>query len=100
MVSQNGKIIGPFTVAEDMAFHGMITDRAKVLSGVTFSLHGTVTGDLDVEAGATAIVHGTVNGTVRNHGGYVEIWGMVDRTADLSPNARTVIKPDAIVKSA
>jgi hypothetical protein len=36
--------------------------------------------------------------TVRNHGGYVELFGTVDAVVDLSPEAQTVVKPGALIK--
>ena len=57
-------------------------------------LHGMITGDLVIEAGATATIHGTVNGVVRNQGGHVEIWGVVD---DIIGPA--TVKDGAIIKN-
>ncbi len=38
----NGKVEGPVSIEEDMAFHGMITIAASVKSGVVFHLHGMI----------------------------------------------------------
>jgi hypothetical protein len=94
------KIEGPFVFVEDTALHGMITVGATVPSGITVKVHGMITGDLIVEPDGKAIVHGTVNGAVRNRGGSVIIYGMVDDCSDEHPGAQTVIMPNAVVKAA
>src|SRR5580700_2342073 len=98
MQDRNDKIEGPFFIEENLLCRGMITAGATVRAGVVLDLRGMITGNLDVERGARAIIHGTVDGTVRNHGGYVEIFGTVDRVVDLSPEAQTVVKPGALIK--
>ena len=98
MRDRNDKIEGPFLVEENLLFRGMVTEGATVRSGVMLDLRGMITGDLDVDSGAQAIIHGTVNGTVRNHGGYVQIFGTVDAVVDLSPDAQTVVEPGALIK--
>ena len=98
MQDRSDKIEGPVLIEEDLLFRGMITVGATVRSGKMLDLRGMITGDLDVEHGAQAIIHGTVNGAVRNHGGYVELFGTVDEVIDLSPEAQTVVASGALIK--
>jgi hypothetical protein len=91
MRDRNDKIEGPFLIDENLIFRGMIVGGATVRRGVMLELTGMITGDLDIEVGARAIVRGTVNGTVRNHGGYVEIFGSVGAVVDCSPEAQTIV---------
>lgn len=97
MVDRNDQIEGPFFIENDLLFRGMITKGATVRSGVTLDLKGMIAGDLDVEHGARALIYGMVPGTVRNHGGYVQVFGVVGATVDLSPEARTIIEPKAVI---
>ena len=97
MITQQGKIDGPYTFTEDSIFHGMVTIEATVAAGVTVMLHGMVTGDLIVEQGARVVIHGMVNGTVRN-GGHAEVWGTIDGFIDTSPKAATIIHANAHIK--
>ncbi len=100
MQDRNDKIEGPFSIEEDLLFRGMITVGAIVRSGVMLDLRGMSTGDIDVERRACAIIHGSVNGMVRNHGGYVHLFGTVDEVADLSSESQTVIDPPCLIKGA
>ena len=97
MEIHGGKIDGPLTVDRDLTIHGMVTGCATVRPGCRLVLHGMVTRDLVVEPGAHATVHGTVSGTVINHGGLVEIHGMVGAVADTAPSSRTIMTHGAIV---
>jgi hypothetical protein len=92
----NGTHEGRQLVTEDTAFHGLVVGDLVVLSGQHLDLHGMVTGDLIVEEGASATVRGMVNGGVFNHGGQVDILGIVER---ISGDARTVVHKGAIVRT-
>jgi hypothetical protein len=91
-------IDGPFTIGEDLAVYGLITQGATLQGGVKLILHGTIAGDLIIERGARAIIHGTVAGRVCNDGGRAEIFGMVDTVENLSPDAATIIDAAAHVR--
>lgn len=91
-------IDGPFAIGEDLAVYGLIIQGATLRSGVRLILHGTIVGDLIIEPGARAIIHGTVAGRIRNEGGRVEVFGMVDAVENLSPDAASIIDPVAHVR--
>ena len=99
MRDRDDKIQGPFLIDENLTFRGMIAGGATVRRGVMLELTGTITGDLDIQVGARAIIRGTANGTVRNHGGYVEIFGSVAAVVDCSPEAQTVVDAKALIGS-
>jgi cytoskeletal protein CcmA (bactofilin family) len=84
-------IEGPFSIGEDLAVYGHITQGATLREGGKLILHGTIAGDLTVEPGARAIIHGTVAGRIYNKGGRVEIFGMAAAVENLSPDASTII---------
>ncbi|EQB29840.1 hypothetical protein M529_22700 [Sphingobium ummariense RL-3] len=91
-------IEGPFAIGEDLAVYGLVTAGATLRSGVKLILHGTIAGDLVIEPGSRAIIHGTVAGRIRNEGGRVEVFGMVDAVENLSPDAASIIDPAAHVR--
>ena len=91
-------IDGPMTIDEDLAIYGLVTAGAVLQPGVKLILHGTIAGDLTIGPGSRAIIHGTVAGRVRNDGGRAEIFGMVDRVEDRSPDAVSVIDAAAHVR--
>ena len=88
----NGQIQGPYVITDDLEMFGQITAGATLKTGKKLILHGQITGDLDVEAGATAELHGSVNGIVRNHGGLVIVYGVVDAVQNTTLAARTEFK--------
>jgi len=55
-----------------------IISGATVLNGGILALQGISNGDVLVHKGGQVIVGGTVNGSIYNHGGYVEVGGIVD----------------------
>jgi hypothetical protein len=102
MRDRNDKIEGPFLIDENLIFRGIISGegtvrRAVMLELTGMKLTGMITGDLDIEVGARAIIRGTVNGTIRNHGGYVEIFGSVGAVVDYSPEAQTIVDAQALI---
>lgn len=97
MEISNGQIKGPARIEKDVKVHGMITGGATVAPGVELILYGMITGDFDAETDSRVVIHGMVNGVVRNAGGEVTIYGVVD---EIDPRAdpAIVLKPGAVVR--
>ena len=77
----------------------VVIGSAVVLAGVTLEIDGVVTGDLHVEFGGLAVVRGAVKGEVYNHGGRVELFGVVSAVRDVAPGAVTFVDPDAVIRN-
>ena len=44
-------------------------------------------------------MRGSVKGEVYNHGGRVELFGVVNAVRDVAPGAVTVVDPDAVIRN-
>lgn len=70
-------IEGDYNFVKDCDFYGLITGNAFVSSGTSLALYGMVSDNLIVEDNGKVKIHGVVRGDVINHGGEVEVDGMV-----------------------
>ncbi|WP_230483133.1 hypothetical protein [Sphingomonas sp. Leaf21] len=68
---------GSVQVTSDGVVDGMIGGDVIVASGIRAIVKGMVAGDVIVEAGAEVRITGMVAGRVVNHGGLVDMRGMV-----------------------
>jgi hypothetical protein len=56
-----------------------------------------VAGDLVVEREGNALIHGMVTETVRNEGGRVKVFGIVNDIVDVSPESETEVDAKAVI---
>ena len=73
---------GPVTISSDMELLGVATGTVTVPSGVHLVMQGMIMGDLIVEQGGRATVNGTVTGVILDHGGEVQVFGVVGALRD------------------
>lgn len=72
-----GMTAGSLEVTSDGTVRGMVGGDVIVASGVDATIRGMIAGDVIVEPGARVRITGMVSGRVVNHGGMVEVEGMV-----------------------
>jgi len=68
---------GSVAVTSDGTVRGMVGGDVVVAPGVHATIKGMIAGDVIVEPGARVRITGMVSGRVVNHGGAVEVEGMV-----------------------
>ncbi len=73
---------GPLTLDCDLVMRGRVKGNVTVPAGSRLDLEGTIMGDLIIEDGGAAIIRGAVAGVVINHGGDVEVLGVVNCVHD------------------
>ena len=89
---------GDLTLNDDLEISGLVSGTVTVPSGRHLLLNGMIAGDLIVEQDTRVTIHGMVIGMVFNHGGDVEIFGMVDGVTD-SSDRKTFIDARAVIRS-
>ncbi len=77
MLKEQGFIQGDYDVTTDFELTGMVSGSVTVRSGVKFVLSGMVAESLVIEDGAKVEVFGMIGGDVINHGGELQIDGLV-----------------------
>lgn len=65
------------TLVVDRPFGGMLNGTAVVPAGADVEIGGMINGDVIVGAGASVRISGMVNGVVEDHGGTIDVTGMV-----------------------
>jgi hypothetical protein len=73
---------GPLTLDCDLVMRGRVKGSVTVPAGSRLDLQGTIMGDLTIQEGGAAIIRGAVAGAVINHGGDVEVLGVVNCVHD------------------
>jgi hypothetical protein len=73
---------GPVTLDCDLVMRGRVKGDVTVQAGSRLDLEGTIMGDLIIQEGGAAIIRGAVAGAVINHGGDVEVLGVVNCVHD------------------
>jgi hypothetical protein len=73
---------GPLTLDCDLVMRGRVKGNVTVAAGSRLDLQGTIMGDLIIQEGGAAIVRGAVAGALINHGGDVEVLGIVNCVHD------------------
>ncbi|HEX9987006.1 MAG TPA: polymer-forming cytoskeletal protein [Chloroflexia bacterium] len=74
----HGQVTEDITLEEDLRLHGMVVGSVTVSPNVTLELNGYVTENVIVLPGARVELHGRVGGNVRNTGGRLKVWGVID----------------------
>jgi hypothetical protein len=96
MKTIRSKIEGNTILNEDTELHGMIVGTTTVCEGTVLALHGMVVGDLVLRPDSTVHLHGMVCGDVRNEGGRLDVFGMVQGRV-IRADGLTIIHPKAVV---
>ena len=97
MFVEHGKTDGNMSLDHALTLHGMVTGDITVVKGGCLVLHGMCCHNLLVEKEAKAYIHGTVGGNVLNHGGHLEVYGMVEGYVHTTESGNTLIDHNAIV---
>ena len=97
MNDTNEKIMGDYSVNENLRFRGQIVGTATVQADITLILEGQITKNLILQKDSTAYLHGTVSGDVINNGGHLEVFGVINGSL-VEKGGITVIDSNAIVK--
>lgn len=82
MDEMTGHLDGPLTLECDLLMRGRVKGAVTVPAGSRLDLEGVIMGDLIVQEGGAAVVRGAVAGTLVNHGGDVEVLGVVNCVHD------------------
>lgn len=92
-----GVSTGDQVVGDDTRLEGVVLGDMKVVAGGSLVLDGVCWGSLDIDPGGEAHLEGFVKGNVSNHGGRLQITGVI--WGDLREHAGdTVVEPGAIVR--
>lgn len=93
---ENGAIEGDLVLADELRLGGMVTGRITVQAGGVLLLRGMACSDLVLEEGSSVEMRGLVVGNVRNDGGDLVVYGMVNGDVTTT-GGRTRIDPGAAI---
>jgi hypothetical protein len=93
----HGEFNGALCVTESLALHGTLRRTATVTRGAHFTLGGVSRGDVIIEKDGDAALWGVIKGSVRNRGGRVSIFGVVDGDVETTDGV-TWIAPTSLVR--
>lgn len=92
-----GVLTGDQVVSDDARLEGVVLGDMKGVADGSLVLDGVCWGSLDISPGAQAHLEGFVKGNVSNHGGRLQITGVI--WGELREHAgNTVVAPGAIVR--
>lgn len=87
---------GDVVFSRDTTLHGTVSGSARVTPGTLLDLRGVIAGDLTLEPNSVVELRGTVEGNVKNIGGRLEIYGVVNGSV-FAHSGQTTVDPKAIV---
>lgn len=99
MRQEYGQVEGNIELNDHLALYGLCAGDITVHDGGALHLYGMCAGNVDVKPGGCARIYGLCTGDVINHGGELEVRGMV--IGDIQKKGgTTVVQPGAKVRMA